>query len=77
MAEFIAALVDPPVTIPTKLAALLDTTILLRQSFSDDVTEILADTADKASTHRHAFFLGILKNVRSILSPLLSSVPHW
>ena len=29
MAEFIAALVDPPVAVPTKLAALLDTTILL------------------------------------------------
>lgn len=75
MAEFIAALVDPPVTISPKLAALLDTTILLRQSFSDEFTKILADTADKDSTHRHAFFLGILKNVRSILSPLLSSVP--
>lgn len=40
MAEFIATLVDRPVSIPTKLAALLDTTILLRQSYSEDITEI-------------------------------------
>ena len=72
MAEFIAALIDPPVEVPRQLAALLDLTILLRQSYSDDLNDILADTRDKKnSNERHAFFLGILKNVRSILSPRL------
>jgi hypothetical protein len=69
MAEFIAALTEPPVTIPTKLAALLDTTILLRQSCSEDITGITADAADEDSTNGHAFFLGILKKVRTVLSP--------
>jgi hypothetical protein len=75
MAEFIAASIDPPVAVPTKLAALLDATILLRQSYSEDITEMLADTADKDSASRHAFFLGILKNVRSVLNPLISGAP--
>ncbi|KAF3054003.1 hypothetical protein E8E11_006452 [Didymella keratinophila] len=71
MAEFIAALVNPPVIIPSKLAALLDITILLRQSYSEDVTEILADSPDQDSNDRHAFFLVILKNVRNVLTPLM------
>jgi hypothetical protein len=75
MAEFIAASIDPPVAVSAKLAALLDATILLRQSYSEDITEMLADTADKDSASRHAFFLGILKNVRSVLNPLISGAP--
>ncbi|KAH6639064.1 hypothetical protein C7974DRAFT_304256 [Boeremia exigua] len=68
MAEFIAALVDPPVRVPHKLAMLLDVTIQLRQSYSEDITDILAENADKDSNDRHAFFLATLKTVRRILS---------
>jgi hypothetical protein len=72
MAAFIAGLIDPPVTVPIELAALLDTTISLRQSYSEDITESLEDSPDQDSKNRHAFFLDILKNVRSVLSPLIS-----
>lgn len=75
MARFIAALVDPPVAVPAELVVLLDTTILLRQSYSDNFAETPADTADKDSDSRHAFFLGILKNARSVLDPLISRAP--
>ena len=73
MAEFITKLVDPPVNVPQKLAVLLDTAVYLRQSYSEDIAGILADTVDEDSNNRHAFFLGILKNVRSILSPRLQT----
>ncbi|KAF2993588.1 hypothetical protein E8E13_000745 [Curvularia kusanoi] len=75
MAEFIAALTEPPVTVPTKLAALLDNTILLRQSYSEDIAEFSANAADEDSSNRHAFFLGILKKVRVVLSPLITGPP--
>ena len=71
MAAFIAGLIDPTVTVPVKLAALLDTTISLRQSFSEEITESLEHSPDQDSNKRHAFFLDILKSVRSVLSPLM------
>jgi hypothetical protein len=72
MAAFIAGLTDPPVTVPVKLATLLEITISLRQSFSEDITESLEHSPDQDSKNRHAFFLDILKSVRSVLSPLMS-----
>lgn len=70
LAEYIAKLSDPPVDVPRKLAALLDTTIGLRQSFSGEIADILEDSVEKRqSDDRHDFFLGILKKVRAVLGP--------
>lgn len=72
MAEFIAGLTDPTVDVPEKLATLLDVTIGLRQSYSNDISDILADSdVKKNSDDRHTFFLGVLKSVRNILGPRL------
>ncbi|KAJ8108349.1 hypothetical protein OPT61_g8231 [Boeremia exigua] len=76
MAEFIVALTDPPVDVPEKLAILLDLTIHLRQSYSEGITNVLADNVDEDSQRRHDFFLAILKTVRKILSPRVLAVPH-
>ncbi|KAF2447907.1 hypothetical protein P171DRAFT_453049 [Karstenula rhodostoma CBS 690.94] len=76
-AEFLVGLADPIVSVPEKLAALLDATIGLRQLYSNTVAAILDDTdTKKDSDDRHAFFLNVLKNVRSILSPLLPKRPE-
>jgi hypothetical protein len=72
MASFIAGLIEPPVIVPVELATLLDITISLRQSFSEDSTKFLGDSFDQDSSDRHAFFLDILKNIRNISSPLMS-----
>jgi hypothetical protein len=54
--------------VPVKLATLLDTTISLRQIYSDDVSEVLEDSAVKRdSDDKHAFFLGVLKEVQHII----------
>ncbi|KAH7071504.1 hypothetical protein BKA63DRAFT_555425 [Paraphoma chrysanthemicola] len=71
LADFIAGKVLP-VTVPVKLASLLELTITLRQSYSNDVSNILDDTAEKRkSDDSHRFFLDILKKVRAILEPRL------
>ncbi|PVH92820.1 hypothetical protein DM02DRAFT_698351 [Periconia macrospinosa] len=64
MAEFIAGL------------TLLDATIALRHSFSNNVSEILEETQDKKESDAgHAYFLSVLKNVRGILSSRLPKRP--
>ncbi|KAF1934511.1 hypothetical protein EJ02DRAFT_492701 [Clathrospora elynae] len=72
LAEFIARLTDLPVDVPLKIATLLDTTISLRQSFSNDLSNVLNDSdAKQDSDATHGFFLGILKKVRDVLQPRL------
>ncbi|KAH7079749.1 hypothetical protein FB567DRAFT_582436 [Paraphoma chrysanthemicola] len=71
LAEFITGK-EPPITVPIKLATLLDLTISLRQSHSMEVSNILDDTAEKRnSDDSHTFFLDILNRVRTILEPRL------
>jgi hypothetical protein len=62
----------PTILVPPKLATLLDATISLRQSYSDDVSDVLDDSNEKRdSNDKHAFFLQVLKKVREILKPRL------
>lgn len=71
LAEYIAGQ-EPPINVPVKLATLLDTTISLRQIYSDDVSEVLEDSAVKReSDDKHAHFLNVLKKVRNILKSRL------
>lgn len=72
LAEHIAGQDDPPINVPRKLAALLDATIALRQSYSGVVSDAFEDTtARRDSDDRHAFFVSVLKKVREILAPRL------
>ena len=74
LAEYIVGLTDPPVAVPKKLAALLDATIVLRESYSADLSDILDDTADKRrSDDRHSFFLEVLEKVRKALASRIPS----
>lgn len=60
------------INVPVKLATLLDMTISLRQSYSEDLSDVLDDTAAKRdSDTKHTFFLSVLKTVRDILKPRL------
>jgi hypothetical protein len=71
LAEFIAGM-TPPIFVPNKLATLLDTTISLRHSYSEDVSEMLADSGEKPKADdQHTFFLNVLKRVRDILGSRL------
>jgi hypothetical protein len=73
LAEFIAGLTDPPVNVPGQLAMLLDTTISLRESYSNSTSDFHEDSnAKQESDSSHAFFLGVLKKVRDTLSSRLS-----
>jgi hypothetical protein len=74
LATFIAELTEPLIEVPIKIAALLDTTISLRQSYSNNVSNILDDTGSKRNSDAsHKFFLEVLRQVRIILTPRLSS----
>jgi hypothetical protein len=71
LAEFIAGM-TPPIFVPNKLTTLLDTTISLRQSYAEDVSEMLADSGEKRKADdQHTFFLNVLKRVRDILGSRL------
>ncbi|KAF2703036.1 hypothetical protein K504DRAFT_452005 [Pleomassaria siparia CBS 279.74] len=69
LAEYIAA--KDEVEVPPKLAALLDRTISLRQSYSATISSsgVDEDPEKSESDDRHAFFLGVLKKVQNLLRP--------
>jgi hypothetical protein len=61
LAEFIAGK-TPPVLVPVKIVTLLDTTITRRQTYSDDVFDILGDsTEERQPDDKHMCFLNVLK----------------
>jgi hypothetical protein len=73
LAEFLVGKGDPPVQVPTKFGALLDRAILSREWYSAAISPHLpADVKKQKSDDRHAFFLGVLKSVRDILTPRYS-----
>jgi hypothetical protein len=70
LAQYVADQGDPPVQVPLKFGGLLDRAIAMREWYSAAISpHILADVHKQKSDDRHAFFLGVLKNVRDILTP--------
>ncbi|KAF2179826.1 hypothetical protein K469DRAFT_693714 [Zopfia rhizophila CBS 207.26] len=70
LAEFIASKDQPPIQVPPRFASLLDRAITTRQWFADAISPHLPeDGKNQESEDRHAFFLGVLKQVRDILKP--------
>jgi hypothetical protein len=68
LAEYISA--QDEAEVPPKLAALLDQTIFLRQSYSATISNQTDDNTESIeSNDRHAFFLNVLKKVQNILRP--------
>jgi hypothetical protein len=68
LAEYILA--QDEAIVPPKLAALLDQTISLRQSYSATISNQTDDgTESSDSNDRHAFFLNVLKKVQKVLRP--------
>jgi hypothetical protein len=72
---FLAEQKEPLIIVPRHIGAILDMTISLRESFSGQLSAVLDDSKQKqASDSRHAYFLAVLKAVRTILSPRLAKV---
>jgi hypothetical protein len=70
LAQYIADQGDPPVQVPLRVGGLLDRAITTREWFSAAISPHLpASVRKQKSDDRHTFFLGVLKNVRDILTP--------
>jgi len=71
LAEYVANKSDPPIQVPINFGARLDRAIWTREWFFGEISaHLLADDVEtQQSDERHEFFLGVLRSVRTILTP--------
>lgn len=74
LAEFIAAFNKPPVHVPSKIVTVIDRAISLRADHGATLSSKLPNNRkSERADESHSYFIGILKKIREVLRPRMSS----